>query len=264
MDQYAQHRPVTGPPGPVPSRDGVRPAAPLHCGAPMPVRLLDFADVDDRLNSAVARAALAGRRLHACACGTLQDVPATSGAEGRIVPDGDAVLFRPFFTRRVLAAAGRVEAAEWSLDQQLAGFRTLDLDGAGGPAAVLRAFGAAVRSERRRLDRALGDLGAELRLATRHGVPLAVLVREASLSEQDLVAALALESPQGVGAARTAPVADVQGVTAVDAAPPAAVPGGRAAAAGTSVLPAPVLLPASAPAVGRCRRRGVGVLAAAG
>ncbi|GEO97220.1 hypothetical protein [Kocuria turfanensis] len=264
MDQHAQHRPAAEPPGSAPSRDGAMPVAPVHCGAPMPVRLLDFADVDDRVNSAVARAALAGHRLHACACGALQEVPVSSGAEERIVPDDDAVLFGPFFIRRVLAAAGRVEAAEWFLDQQLAGFRTLDLDGADGPAAVLRAFGAAVRAERRRLDRALGDLRTELQLATRHGVPLAGLAREASLSEQDLVAALALESPQGVGAARTAPVADAHGVAAADAAPAAAVPGGRAGSAGTSVRPAPAPVPASAPGGGRCGRWGVGVLAAAG
>ncbi|MGQ1795778.1 hypothetical protein ACT4S5_01365 [Kocuria oceani] len=255
MDQHAQHRPAAEPPGPAPSRDGAVPAAPVHCGAPMPVHLLDFADVDDRLNSAVARAALAGRRLHACACGALREVPVASGAEARIVADDDAVLFRPFFTRRVLAAAGRVEAAEWSLDQQLARFRTLDLDGAGGPAAVLRAFGAAVRAERRRLDRALGELRAELRLAARHGVPLARLAREASLSGQDLMAAL---SPQGAGAARTAPPADAHGVAAAAA----TVPGRRRELAGTSVLPAPV--PASVPVGSRCRRRVVGVLAAAG
>lgn len=262
MDQHAQHRPAAEPPGPAPSRDGAVPAAPVHCGDPMPVHLLDFADVDDRLNTAVARAALAGRRLHACACGALREAPVASGAEARIVPDDDAVLFRPFFTRRVLAAAGRVEAAEWSLDQQLAQFRTLDLDGAGGPAAVLRAFGAAVRAERRRLDRALGELRAELRLAARHGVPLARIAREASLSEQDLAVVLALESPEGVGAARTAPPADAHGVAAAAATVSATVPGRRRELAGTSVLPAPV--PASVPVGSRCRRRVVGVLAAAG
>ncbi|MGX5357145.1 hypothetical protein [Kocuria sp. KH4] len=259
MDQYAQHRPAAAPHDRPPRPDRAVPAAPVHCGAPMPVRLLDFADVDDRLNAAVARAALAGRRLHACACGALQEVPAISGAEERIVPDDTAVLFRPFFTRRVLAAAGRVEAAERSLDQQLAGFRGLDLDAAEGPAAVLRAFGAAVRADRRRLDRALGDLRVELRLATRHGVSLAVLARETFLPEQDLVAALALDPSRGAGAART--TEGTAGVSSA-AAPPVAVPGARTAAAGASAPFAPAPVPASVRPAGRCRA--AGVLAAAG
>lgn len=99
---------------------GAAPAVPVHCGRPMPVRTLDFTEVQDRVNHAVAQAAVEGRQMHACACGFLQEAPLTGAAAVSIVPDGETMLFRPFFTRRVLAAAGRVESAEWSFDQALA------------------------------------------------------------------------------------------------------------------------------------------------
>ncbi|MEX5296990.1 hypothetical protein QYM41_17075 [Kocuria sp. CPCC 205268] len=99
---------------------GAAPAVPVHCGRPMPVRTLDFTEVQDRVNHAVAQAAVEGRQVHACACGFLQEAPLTGAAAVSIVPDGETMLFRPFFTRRVLAAAGRVESAEWSFDQALA------------------------------------------------------------------------------------------------------------------------------------------------
>lgn len=166
---------------------GAVPAAPVHCGEPMPVRTLDFAEVQDHVNHAVAQAAIDGRRVHACACGFLQETPVPGGTVPSIVPDGETMLFRPFFTRRVLAAAGRVENAEWSFDQALADAGPLAAPDAQEQARRLCAFEAGLEAERWRLDQALESLRDELRLAVRHGVPITLLAREAALDEADVV-----------------------------------------------------------------------------
>jgi hypothetical protein len=166
---------------------GAVPAAPVHCGEPMPVRTLDFAEVQDHVNHAVAQAAIDGRRVHACACGFLQETSAPGGTVPSIVPDGEAMLFRPFFTRRVLAAAGRVENAEWAFDQALADAGPLAAPDAQEQARRLCAFEAGLEAERWRLDQALESLRDELRLAVRHGVPITLLAREAALDEADVV-----------------------------------------------------------------------------
>ena len=167
-------------------------AFPLHCGRPMPVRTLDFAEVQDRVNHAVAQAAVEGRRVHACGCGFLQETALPEGTEPSIVPDGETMLFRPFFTRRVLAAAGRVETAEWSFDQALADAGPLASRDADEQAQRLCAFEAGLETERWRLDQAVEALRDELRLAVRHGVPTAPLAREAALDEADVVDLLRL------------------------------------------------------------------------
>lgn len=153
----------------------------------MPVRTLDFAEVQDHVNHAVAQAAIDGRRVHACACGFLQETPVPGGTVPSIVPDGEAMLFRPFFTRRVLAAAGRVENAEWSFDQALADAGPLAAPDAQEQARRLCAYEAGLEVERWRLDQALESLRDELRLAVRHGVPITLLAREAALDEADVV-----------------------------------------------------------------------------
>lgn len=160
---------------------------PVHCGEPMPVRVLDFAEVQDRVNHTVAQAAVEGRQVHACGCGFLQETPLPGGATASIVPDGETMLFRPFFTRRVLAAAGRVETAEWSFDQALADAGPLAAQDAEEQAQRLCAFEADLEAERWRLDQAVETLRDELRLAVRHGVPITLLAREAALDETDVV-----------------------------------------------------------------------------
>ncbi|KUG52550.1 hypothetical protein AVL61_13370 [Kocuria rosea subsp. polaris] len=166
---------------------GADPAAPVHCGRPMPVRTLEFAEVEDRVNHAVAQAAVDGRWMHACACGFLQETPAPEGTVPSIVPDGEAMLFRPFFTRRVLAAAGRVETAEWAFDQALADAGPLAAGDAEEQAQRLCAFESGLEAERWRLDQAVETLRDELRLAVRHGVPITLLARETGLEEADVV-----------------------------------------------------------------------------
>ena len=181
--ETTEHSPVRA----VRNDPGAVPAAPVHCGEPMPVRTLDFAEVQDHVNHAVAQAAIDGRRVHACACGFLQETPVPGGTVPSIVPDGEAMLFRPFFTRRVLAAAGRVENAEWSFDQALADAGPLAAPDAQEQARRLCTFEAGLEAERWRLDQALESLRDELRLAVRHGVPITLLAREAALDEADVV-----------------------------------------------------------------------------
>lgn len=161
--------------------------APLHCGRPMQVRTLDFAEVQDRVNHVVARAAVDGRQVHACGCGFLQETPLPGGAAASIVPDGETLLFRPFFTRRVLAAAGQVETTEWSFDQALADPGPLACRGAEEQEQRLCAFEAGLEALRWRLDQAVEALRDELRLAVRHNVPIPLLAREAALDETDVV-----------------------------------------------------------------------------
>ncbi|GAA1754949.1 hypothetical protein [Kocuria aegyptia] len=159
---------------------------PVHCGRPMPVRTLDFTEVQDSVNHAVAQAAVDGRRVHACDCGFLQETPLPEGTVPSIVPDGETMLFRPFFTQRVLAAAGQVEAAEWSFDQALADAAPLASPDAEEQARRLCAYEAGLEAERWRLDQAVETLREELRLAVRHDVPITLLAREAALDEADV------------------------------------------------------------------------------
>ncbi|MFI7495605.1 hypothetical protein ACH9D2_12945 [Kocuria sp. M4R2S49] len=179
---------------------------PVHCGRPMTVRTLDFAEVQDRVNHAVAQAAIDGRRIHACSCGFLQETPLAVGAADSIVPDGETMLFRPFFTRRVLAAAGRVETAEWSFDQALADSGSLAFRDAEEQAQRLCAFESGLEAERWRLDQAVEELRDELRLAVGHDVPIPLLARETALEEADVLDLLHLgdlpaESRGGAGSA---------------------------------------------------------------
>lgn len=183
---------------------GDAPADPVHCGRPMPVRTLDFAEVQDRVNHAVAQAALDGRQVHACACGFLQEAPLPEGTAPSIVPGGETMLFRPFFTRRVLAAAGRVETAGWSFDQALADAGPLASPDAQEQARRLCAFEADLEAERWRLDQALESLRDELRLAVRHGVPITLLAREAALDEADVVDLLHLGDVPAASSATSA------------------------------------------------------------
>ena len=197
--ETTEHSPVRA----VRNDPGAVPAAPVHCGEPMPVRTLDFAEVQDHVNHAVAQAAIDGRRVHACACGFLQETPVPGGTVPSIVPDGEAMLFRPFFTRRVLAAAGRVENAEWSFDQALADAGPLAAQDTQEQARRLCAYEAGLEVERWRLDQALESLRDELRLAVRHGVPITLLAREAALDEADVVDLLHLGDIPATSAAHS-------------------------------------------------------------
>lgn len=171
---------------------------PMHCGRPMPVRPLDLTDPDGRANHAAAQAAVDGRRLHACACGFLVETEAPSGRGAPLVGRGDERLFHSFFTRRVLAAAGRVETAEWSFDQQVAETPAL-LGGEDDDARRLWLFEAGAESARWDLDRAVHALHAELRLAARHGVPFAALAEAAGLDDETVTAAIR-HDPAATGA----------------------------------------------------------------
>lgn len=231
MNQQVQHRstqqrtePGTGRPA-TPETTG-----PVHCGRPMPVRPLDLADLDGRANHAAAQAAVDGRRLHACTCGFLVETEDPAGTGAPLVARGDEHLFHPFFTRRVLAAAGRAETAEWTLDQQLA-----EDDAAQGHDDAARhvwLLEAGTETAQWELDQAVDALRAELRLAARHGVPLAALSAAACLDEESVVAALrhdrAPAAPAG-GDRRAAPAAASTGVTELR------TPGHRAAAEGRRV-----------------------------
>ncbi|MUN64523.1 hypothetical protein GMA12_15460 [Kocuria sediminis] len=228
MNQQVQHRsaqqrtePGTGRPA---TPETTSPA--VHCGRPMPVRPLDLADLDGRANHAAAQAAVDGRRLHACACGFLVETEEPAGTGAPLVARGDERLFHPFFARRVLAAAGRAETAEWTLDQQLA-----EDDASQGHDDAARhvwLLDAGAETAQWELDQAVEALHAELRLAARHGVPLAALSEAAGLDEESVVAALRHDRAPSVpaGGDRGAPhaAAPSTGVTELR------TPGHRAAA----------------------------------
>ncbi|KLU09088.1 hypothetical protein [Kocuria sp. SM24M-10] len=189
MNQQVQHgstqqrtEPGTGRPATLET------TGPVHCGRPMPVRPLDLADLDGRANHAAAQAAVDGRRLHACTCGFLLETEDPAGTGAPLVARGDEHLFHPFFTRRVLAAAGRAETAEWTLDQQLAEDDTSE--GCESAARHVWLLDAGAETAQWELDRAVDALHAELRLAARHGVPLAALSEAAGLDEESVLAAL--------------------------------------------------------------------------
>lgn len=163
---------------------------PHHCGAAMVRRRLDFTDLHGRANQAIAQAAVDRRHVLACPCGFLREVPAGRDGSG-LIPDGvDAILFSAFFGRRVLAAAGRVESAEWDLDQLLARQGAVT-----GPAPSPSTTGSfrrdpVVEAGWWRLDQANRSLVDELVLAAAHRVPTTVLAREAGLDAADVRAML--------------------------------------------------------------------------
>lgn len=159
--------------------------AAMHCGRTMPVRRLRLAHPESGANHAVAQAAVDGRRLHACACGFLLETEVPAGGDAPIAAGEDERLFHPFFTRRVLAAAGRAETAEWAVDQQLA-----EAGGPGDPDRRRWLLEAGTETARWELDQAVSALHAELRLAARHGVPFSDLAEAAGLDEETVTAAL--------------------------------------------------------------------------
>ncbi|MGX5358476.1 hypothetical protein [Kocuria sp. KH4] len=199
MNQQVQHRSAQQTTEPAAGRPATpETMGPVHCGRPMPMRPLDLADVDGRANHAAAQAAVDGRRLHACACGFLVETEDPAGTTAPLVARGDEHLFHPFFTRRVLAAAGRVETAEWTLDQQLA--EDDAFPGQDDAAQDVWLLAAGAETAQWELDQAREALCAELRVAARHGVPLAALSRAAGLDEDFVVAALRQDRARAVPA----------------------------------------------------------------
>ncbi|MEX5303543.1 hypothetical protein [Kocuria sabuli] len=204
MSQQVQHGSAQDEMEPAAARPaalGTTTTDPVHCGRPMPVRPLDLTDPDGRANHAAAQAAVDGRRLHACACGFLVETEAPSGRGAPLVGRGDELLFHSFFTRRVLAAAGRVETAEWSFDQQVADASAL-LGCEDDAARRLWLFEADTESARWELDQAVHALHAELRLAACHGVPFTALAEAAGLDDETVTAAIH-HDPVATGAGTT-------------------------------------------------------------
>ncbi|MFW6187890.1 MAG: hypothetical protein ACOC84_07835 [Actinomycetota bacterium] len=177
---HRHHLPATGPRGrhePV----GETTSAPVHCGRPMVVRRLDVLHPESSANRMILDVAVTGRCVHACRCGFLLESPATDGPAELLDAPADAGLFRDLFLRRVTAAAGALESAQWTVDQA-----TGDGGPAGGgqSAAQLWAFDAAVESAWWAFDQAGFALQAELRLAARQGVPLHDLAVAAGMSQE--------------------------------------------------------------------------------
>lgn len=224
MSQQEQHGSAqdrTEPATTRPAALGTTTTDPVHCGRPMPARPLDLTDPDGRANHAVAQAAVDGRRLHACPCGFLVETEAPSGRDAPLVARGDERLLHSFFTRRVLAAAGRAETAEWSFDQQVAE-TPAPLGREDDASRRLWLFEAGTEAARWELDQAVHALHAELRLAARHGVPFAALAEAAGLDEGAVTAAIR-HDPAATGAELTE-------VRATAAAHPAPAEGGLGAA----------------------------------
>jgi hypothetical protein len=184
--QWTMWTPFVGP-EPMPVASEAAPRALVHCGAPMVARSLDYDPRCAHRNDAVLEAALHGACLYACACGFLTEVP-TGGPE-LLADPADAALFQPLFARRVLAAAGRVETAQWTLDQaqDVAG-PTGTTDGAGEAAVEVACWA---------LDQATTALGAELALAARHGTPLDVLAQAAGIPLEEVTALLKVTTTAG-------------------------------------------------------------------
>ncbi len=169
-------------------RPDVAPDRLVHCGRPMALRGLDCDQDCTRRNDAVLEAAVNGARLYACDCGFLLEASAQEGqqmlAEAEEVP-----LFQPLFARRVLAAAGRVESAQWGLDQA---------EALAGPAAARDGAGdAEVEAACWALDQATASLGAELDLAARHGMSRQALAEAAGVPVEEVAALLENTRPEG-------------------------------------------------------------------
>ncbi|MEH0109463.1 hypothetical protein V6N00_07050 [Tersicoccus sp. MR15.9] len=175
---------------------------PSHCGSPMQQRRLEFGAAHDRANHVIVQAALEGRRVLACECGFLQEQPVTG--EAVLVPeDADPRLFVGFFGRRVLAAAGRAESAEWDLDQSRDG----------GASAVGDAIDDQLTAD---LDDATRALEAELLLALGNRVSVTDIARESGIEETEIAALLERHGVTGIAAAETAPAAPASAPTASD------------------------------------------------
>ncbi|GGC90699.1 hypothetical protein GCM10011512_17150 [Tersicoccus solisilvae] len=160
---------------------------PTHCGQPMRQRRLDFTATHDGANQVIAQAALEGRRVLACDCGFLLELPVAG--EAVLVPDDtDPALFASFFGRRVLAAAGHAEAAEWDLD------RSRDGGAGSGHGAVEGMLVAHLRH-------ATHVLEAELLLALANRVPLDAIAREAGIDETEIRVLLERHGVTGIEAA---------------------------------------------------------------
>lgn len=92
-------------------------------------------------------------------------------------PDGDLGFHPAGLLQRVFTAAGEVEAAEWAVDQVLEAAASGEEVGVGLDVAPLDG---ALESARWALDRAVGELHAEIRSAARRGVPLVLLAEAAA------------------------------------------------------------------------------------
>lgn len=171
---------------------------PSHCGRPMEQRRLDFTAVHAASNHVIAQAALEGRRVLACACGFLLEVPVAG--EAVLVPEGaDPALFASFFGRRLLAAAGHAESAEWNLDHGRDG-RAVSERGPVDDVLVAN------------LEEATRGLEAELLLALANGVPVAALAREAGIEETEIRTLLERHGVTGIAVADEVAVASAAAI----------------------------------------------------
>lgn len=101
---------------------------------------------------------------------------------------GDPRFHHAELVRRVFTAAGEVEAAEWALDQALDDAAVSD-DEIGVGLDIAPVDGT-LETARWALDQATSALHAEIRAASRHGVPFAVLAEVSALEACELRAAL--------------------------------------------------------------------------
>ncbi|MEX5271719.1 hypothetical protein [Kocuria sabuli] len=101
---------------------------------------------------------------------------------------GDPRFHRAELVRRVFTAAGEVESAEWALDQALDDAAVSD-DEIGVGLDIAPVDGT-LETARWALDQATSALHAEIRAASRRGVPLAVLAEVSALEVQELRAVL--------------------------------------------------------------------------
>lgn len=112
---------------------------------------------------------------------------------------GDPRFRRAELVRRVFTAAGEVEAAEWALDQALDDAAVSD-DEIGVGMDVAPVDGT-LETARWALDQATSALHAEIRAASRHGVPLAVLAEASALEACELRAVLDVRDTTALPAA---------------------------------------------------------------
>lgn len=149
---------------------------PVHCGAPMPVRRLDPLAPHSRANQAVLEAAVAGQRVHACACGHLQCAPVDSAHPQPLCSTAEQPVFIPVLVQRVHAAAAVAESARWSFDQILAEAPPAS------DAAARWLFDADLESAAWALDTAELDLQETCAVARAYGVDPAALAQAAGTS----------------------------------------------------------------------------------
>lgn len=149
------------------------PEAPTHCGRPMAVRRLDPLVPDSRANRAVLEAALAGERVHACACGYLLTLAADPGRPEPLCAPHERAVFTELLLQRVHAAAGVVESVLWACDQ------LTPQEGAAEDPTEQWLLEADRESAAWAVDTAELDLEAAVRLAAEHGVPAGRLAEAA-------------------------------------------------------------------------------------